>query len=115
MDRMVYGFHVVPELVDDVRETAEIVRAAIADFARSRSELGLTELDVWLQSTPQGPLVIVGLGGELDGYFSRIRSDKGLDEWFREKIAQWVGSETEMERLYRYPQSKHLFTWRSEP
>lgn len=114
MDRMVYGFHVSPDMVDDVRDTAEAVRAAIADFARSRSELGLTELDVWLQPTPEGPLVLVGLGGDLNGYFGRIRSETGLDGWFREKIAQWIGSETEVERLYRYPQSEELFSWRSE-
>ena len=115
MARMVYGFHVSPEHVDDIRKTAEDVRAALADFTRSRADLGLTELDVWLQSTPEGPLVIVGLAGDLDDYFGRIRLETGLDAWFREKISQWVGSEAEVETLYQYPQSEELFVWRSEP
>ena len=111
-NRILCAFQIVPEEVDDVRATARVVLASSDDFGKTRAELGLTELRVWLQTNAQGSFMIVEVAGDLENYFHRIRTDAGLDGYLRDKIAQWVGSAEQAERLYEYPDSEELFSWR---
>lgn len=111
MERMAYAFHVLPDQVDDVRAAGRDIRFAAEDFGRSRKELGLSAISVWLQSSPQGPLVVLLVEGDLERYFASARNEPGIDGWLREKILQWTGSAAEKAAVYAFPQSEQLFRW----
>lgn len=115
MGRVAYAFHIAPGQEADVAAAAADLRSAASDdYARTRAEFGLTSLGVWLQSTSQGSLVVCVFEGNLDEYFERARAESGIDEWFRDKIRQWTGSDEEMLAVYDYPQSEELFYWKLE-
>ncbi len=109
--RIAYAFPIEEGQEDDVRRTAADIRAVFSEYGESRRALGLTALGVWLQTTDRGPLVIVLVEGDLESYFEAIAADKGIDEYFRDKIRQWTGSDEEMEKVYRFPQSEALVWW----
>lgn len=111
MERMVYAFHIAPGQEDDVRAAAADIRFAGEDFGRSRQTLGLTGISVWLQRTSQGHLVVLLVEGDVERYFASVRDEPGIDDWLREKILQWTGSEAETAAVYSFPQSEELFSW----
>ncbi len=112
--RIAYAFPLVEGQKADVRAAAAGIGAAASDFGQTRRALGLTSLSVWLQEAPI-PLVVLVFEGDLETYFERASSDAGIDEWFRDKIREWCGSDEVAELVYRYPQSEELFSWTLEP
>ena len=114
MDRIAFAFQVAPEHEADFLATSEAFQDVFDDFAASRRDLGLTRMEVYAHPSTQGRMVVFVLEGQLESYFAHIRSASGVDEWMREKIIEWVGSESEVQRLYQCPQSEQLFAWLSE-
>jgi len=112
VERMAFAFRVAPGQEDDIRTVAASIRAAEPDFVRSRRAMGLSRLSAWLQATPEGFLVLLLTEGEdLQGYFEQALVDRGFDEWLREKLVEWTGSDLELSAVYRYPQSEEMFHW----
>lgn len=114
MDRIAFAFQVAPDQEADFVATNEVFADAFNDFAASRQELGLTRMEVWVQPTARGPLVIFVLEGQLEEYFAHIRTTSGVDEWMREKIKGWAVSPEEADAAYRYPQSVPAWVWSLE-
>ena len=112
MEKVAFAVQVGPEHADDLRATSDAFKDAFDDFAASRKELGLTQMEVWLQSTTRGPLLVFVLEGKLADYFAYIRTASGVDEWMRQNILDWSPSQEDAEAAYRYPQSEALFEWK---
>jgi hypothetical protein len=110
--RLVSAFQILPEAVDDVRAIARDFRATSDAYGQTRAELGLSEMRVCLVTNAQGSFMIIEIAGDLEAYFRRIRTDGGVDSWMREKLAQWVGSAELAERLYQFPETEELLSWR---
>ena len=115
MERVAFAVQVAPEHADELRATSEAFKDAFDDFAASRKELGLTQMEVWIQSTSRGPLLIFVLEGALADYFAHIRTASGVDEWMRQNIQEWSPSSEDAEAAYSYPQSESLFSWALQP
>ena len=115
MERVAFAVQVAPDHEDELRATSEAFKDAFDDFAASRRELGLTQMEVWVQSTSQGPLLIFVLEGALADYFAYISTASGIDEWMRQNIQAWSPSLEDAEAAYRYPQSESLFSWALKP
>ena len=114
MGRVAFAVQVAPEHEAALQATNDAFKDAFDDFAASRKELGLTRMEVWVQSTSRGPLVIFVLEGELAEYFAHIRTASGVDEWMRQNIREWVLSAEDAEAAYQYPQSQAVFAWSLE-
>jgi len=97
MKRIAWAFPIAAAREDDVRETAEEFRnAAFEDYARSRRDLGLERLDIWLQHTEGGPVVILLVEGDLERYFAEVKRATGVDGWFGDKLREWGASSGRM-------------------
>lgn len=114
-ERMVYAFRVTSGQEGEIRAAAADIRAIGEEYGRSREELGLTDISVWLQDGIEGPLVLLMVEGDLERYFKAAGEDPGIDGWFREKIAEWTGSSAAAADVYAYPQSEELFRWSADP
>ena len=115
MGRVAFAVQVTPDHEAELRSTADAFRDVFDEFAASRKELGLTRMEVWMQSTSRGPLLIFVLEGELAEYFAHISTASGVDEWMRQNIKEWSVSPEDAEAAYQYPQSQEMFAWSLEP
>ena len=112
MDRTVFAIQLASEMEADFKATVDAFQDAFEDFTKSRSELGLKRIEVWVQSTELGPLVIFVVEGEdLATYYTHIRTASGVDEWMRQSLERWALSQRDVEAGYRFPQSEPTFVW----
>jgi hypothetical protein len=100
----------------------EVDRAAMAScwhgerkaaFEDARRRAGITREAVWIQSTPNGDLVVVYTeADDLEGAFKAIAtSDDPFDRWFRDHVRQVHG--VALEEGFTPPEQ--ILDFRSEP
>ena len=111
MGRIAFAVRVKPDQLEDVRTVAKDFNAAFDDFVSSRKQFGLTSLTAWLQDNDDGPCVVVYVEGDLEKYFSSTQAESGIDEYLRQKIKQWSGSDRDPPAMFDYPQGNLLFEW----
>ncbi|MGH2805952.1 MAG: hypothetical protein ACRDKT_01630 [Actinomycetota bacterium] len=115
MARLAFAIPVTAGAVEDIRRTAAELRDdAFDEYGRSRKEVGFTSVEIWLQETSRGHLVVIYAEGDIERAFPRIATDSGFDEWARQKLLQWAESAEDVQRAYSYPQSEELLVWRLE-
>jgi hypothetical protein len=91
-----YGFVIPirPEMIERDREfAAELSGPRKAEFEESRARLGITREQVWLQETPQGPMVVVCLeADDIPGVFAGLATSQDpFDQWWRAQILEIHG------------------------
>lgn len=112
---MAFAIPVDADEVDDLRRTAADLReGALDEYGRSRIEVGFTSVEIWLQETSIGHLLLIVVDGDVEGAFPRIATESGFDGWARSKLLQWARSSDDVRRAYSYPQSEELLMWRVE-
>jgi hypothetical protein len=112
MSRQAFAIPIAADQVDDVRRTAADLRdGAFEEYGRSRSEVGFTSVQIWLQETSRGHVIVIYADGDVESAFPRIASDSGFDAWARQKLLQWAETPEDVERAYSFPQSEELLVW----
>ena len=111
MGRIAFTVRIQPDQIADVRNASKDFNAAFEDFALSRKRLGLTALSAWLQEDEVGPCLVLYLEGDLESYFSSMQTESGIDEYIRQKVKEWTGSDEDALAALNYPQAEMLFDW----
>lgn len=78
-----------PNKVEDWKRcVAEMKGARNAELKASRSKVGLTREDVWLQHTPMGDFAVVYWEAPDIGkvFHHLLTSDAPFDKWFRDQV-----------------------------
>ena len=111
MGRIAFAVPIQPDQIDDIRNAAKDFNAAFDDFVSSRKRLGLSTLSVWLQENEDGPCLVLYMEGDLENYFSSIQTESGIDEYIRQKVKEWTGSDRDPPVMFEYPHGDLLFDW----
>jgi hypothetical protein len=112
---MAFAIPVSNEELNDLRRTAaELREDAFGEYGRSRTEVGFTSVEIWLQETSRGYLIVIFAEGDIEAAFPRIASDSGFDAWARQKLLQWAEAPEDVQRAYSFPQAEELLRWRIE-
>jgi hypothetical protein len=115
MSRLAFAIPIAADQVDDVRRTASDLRdSAFEEYGRSRNEVGFTSVEIWLQETSRGYLLVIYADGDVERAFPRIATDSGFDAWARQKLLQWADTPEDVQRAYSFPQAEELLVWSVE-
>jgi hypothetical protein len=112
MARQAFAIPIAADQVDDLRRTAADIReGALDEFGRNRADVGLTTVEIWLQETSRGFMLLVYTEGDLESAFPQIASGSGFDAWARQKLLQWAERPEDVERVYSMTPSDELIVW----
>jgi hypothetical protein len=93
MSSAAIAFPVLPGKLDQAKRFAAEVKSRSDEFARSVAGQGLTREDWYIQSTPQGDMVIVVMEGvdPLQTMHSWAESRAPFDVWFKTQAQEISG------------------------
>jgi hypothetical protein len=112
MSRSAFAIPIAADQVEDLRKTAADLReGALDEFGRNRAEAGLTTVEIWLQETSLGFILLVYTEGDIERAFPQIASGSGFDAWARQKLLQWAERPEDVEHVYTLLPSEELIVW----
>lgn len=93
MSSAAIAFPILPGKLDQAKQFAAAVKSRSEEFSRSVAGQELTREDWYLQSTPQGDMIIVVMEGEdpLRTMHSWAESRDPFDIWFKNQAGEISG------------------------
>ena len=94
MSSLAFAIPILPGKMDECRAWAgDVMGSRSGETTQSKSAIGLDRESCWIQSTPQGDMLVVLLEGDDVAAANRsfASSESPYDVWFKERVQSFSG------------------------